>query len=284
MINIIFNKEDLIKSPLNYTGSKYKLLPQILPLFPNNINTFVDLFAGGCNVGVNISAYKIICNDILGQVIDFYRVCQINSVETMLGKFQAVIDTYELSRENKEGYLQLRQDYNDYRDVANKPYGFYMLVAHSFSNQIRFNKKGEFNLPFGKRTFNGDMRYNFVKFVNQIKNMNIEFVNDDFRQVNLDTLGENDFIYIDPPYSDTTASYNENNKWNMKYDLELFNLLNTVNERGVKFAMSNIYKTEWLIEWSKKYNVNYLDFNYKNCNYQKKDKSGNECEVLITNY
>ena len=42
-----FNKEDLIKSPLNYTGGKFKLLPQILPLFPNDINTFVDLFGGG---------------------------------------------------------------------------------------------------------------------------------------------------------------------------------------------------------------------------------------------
>lgn len=42
-----FNKEELIKSPLNYTGGKFKLLPQILPLFPNEINTFVDLFGGG---------------------------------------------------------------------------------------------------------------------------------------------------------------------------------------------------------------------------------------------
>lgn len=36
-----------IKSPLNYTGGKYKLLPQILPLLPNNIDTFIDLFWGG---------------------------------------------------------------------------------------------------------------------------------------------------------------------------------------------------------------------------------------------
>ena len=49
-----FKKEELIKSPLNYTGGKYKLLPQILPYFPNDINTFIDLFAGGCNVGINV--------------------------------------------------------------------------------------------------------------------------------------------------------------------------------------------------------------------------------------
>ena len=55
-----FKKEELIKSPLNYVGGKYKLLPQILPLFPDNINTFVDLFGGGFNVGINVKANKII--------------------------------------------------------------------------------------------------------------------------------------------------------------------------------------------------------------------------------
>ena len=54
----------LIQSPLNYTGGKYKLLPQILPLFPQGVNCFVDLFCGGCNVGINVEAKKIIYNDI----------------------------------------------------------------------------------------------------------------------------------------------------------------------------------------------------------------------------
>lgn len=50
----------MIQSPLNYTGGKFKLLPQILPYFPEDINIFVDLFCGGCNVGVNIDANTMI--------------------------------------------------------------------------------------------------------------------------------------------------------------------------------------------------------------------------------
>lgn len=50
----------MIQSPLNYTGGKYKLLPQILPLFPKDIDVFVDLFCGGCNVGINVDCSKII--------------------------------------------------------------------------------------------------------------------------------------------------------------------------------------------------------------------------------
>ena len=44
---------------MNYTGGKYKLLPQLLPLFPQDINTFVDLFTGGGNVAININSKKI---------------------------------------------------------------------------------------------------------------------------------------------------------------------------------------------------------------------------------
>ena len=52
-----------IKSPLNYTGGKYKILGPIFDIFPQDIGTFVDLFAGGFNVGINVEAEKIICND-----------------------------------------------------------------------------------------------------------------------------------------------------------------------------------------------------------------------------
>ena len=54
----------MIQSPLNYTGGKYKLLPQILPLFPKDINVFVDLFCGGCNVGINVDCNRVIYNDL----------------------------------------------------------------------------------------------------------------------------------------------------------------------------------------------------------------------------
>ncbi len=59
-----------IKSPVNYIGGKSKILHQILPLFPKEINQFVDLFAGGCNVGINANATKIYFNDNLIYLIE----------------------------------------------------------------------------------------------------------------------------------------------------------------------------------------------------------------------
>lgn len=63
-------KEKYIKSPLNYVGGKYKLLKDIIPLFPEKINTFVDLFGGGFNVGVNVNAERIIYNELCNQVVE----------------------------------------------------------------------------------------------------------------------------------------------------------------------------------------------------------------------
>ena len=62
----------MIESPLNYTGGKYKLLPQILPYFPKNIDRFVDIFCGGCNVGCNVKANSIVFNDNNIMIIYFF--------------------------------------------------------------------------------------------------------------------------------------------------------------------------------------------------------------------
>ena len=50
-------------SPLNYIGGKARILDQMLPFMPTDIDIFVDLFCGGCNVGMNVSAGYTIYND-----------------------------------------------------------------------------------------------------------------------------------------------------------------------------------------------------------------------------
>ena len=283
-----FNKENLVKSPLNYTGGKYKLLGQILPLFPDNINTFVDLFTGGCNVGVNVNANKIICNDYESSIIDLYNNLKNLTPNKALNYIDNTIEKYQLSKTNKEGYYLLREEYN-----SNKKYWymFYSLVAYSFNNQIRFNKKGEFNMPFGKNrsSFNARMRKNFEDFINRINNINIHFTNYNFRDLKIDKLDNNDFIYCDPPYLVTCATYNENDGWNEEKERELLQLLDNLNNKGIRFALSNVLEHNGreniiLKEWCKKYNIHYLNYSYTNCSYNKKANNKRSIEVLITNY
>lgn len=281
-----------VKGPLNYTGGKHKLLPQILPLFPKEINTFVDLFCGGGNVTVNVEAKRIIGNDSEKHVIRIYQYLKTHSIEEIISQIEEIVKDYSLTLENAEGFNKLRSDYNNPQyNKYDTNIMLYVLICFSFNHQFRFNSKGEFNMPFGKdrSRWNDAMKKNLINFQKVITDKDILFINKDFRELKIDKLNSNDFVYCDPPYLITCATYNEKDGWNEQCERNLLELLDRLNENNVKFALSNVLfskgKTnDILIEWSEKYNVHHLDYTYSNCSYHTKDKTSKPDEVLITNY
>ena len=285
---------DFIKSPLNYTGGKYKLLPQLLEIFPKEIDTFVDLFAGGGNVAVNVNAKHIIYNDIMWQVPEMLQEFKRVGVEECLQRIDYFIEAYELSKDNREGYLKLRECYNNSFDLEfllTDPLMLYTLICYSFNNQIRFNSKHEYNMPFGKNrsSCNPALREKFVAFVNRLQEIDIQFFSKDFRKLKIGGLRGSDFVYCDPPYLITVASYNENGGWGEQAERELLSKLDEIDKAGVRFGLSNVLESRGkentiLKEWAKRYKVNYLEHTYSNCSYHKKDKESKDVEVLITNY
>lgn len=237
-----FKKEELIKSPLNYVGGKFKLLPQIIPLFPDNIDIFIDLFGGGFNVGINVKANKIIYNDSCWQVSELLNIMKNTDLNEQLNLIKNYIKNYHLSKNNQDGYLQLRKFYNENHKNFSMPILLYTLICYSFNNQIRFNSKGEYNIPFGKRDYNKSLQNKLKSFVNKLHNKNIDFFSKDFRELKINNLLQNDFVYVDPPYYNSTASYNENNGWTEKDEKDLLNLLDQINNKNIKFALSNNFK------------------------------------------
>ena len=283
-----------IKSPMNYTGGKYKLLPQILPLFPTEINTFVDLFTGGGNIAVNVNANKIIANDFEPHIIHIYKTFQKYEIEELIKTIELAIQRFGLTIENADNFNKFREYYNKHIEDGYSfimPIMLYVLICYSFNHQFRFNSKGEFNMPFGKNRsqWNDTMKKNLINFHKAIIEKNIIFTNKNFNELKVDKLTPNDFVYCDPPYLITCATYNEKDGWNETHEKELLELLDNLNTQNIKFALSNVLfskgKTnDMLIEWSKKYNVHHLDYTYQNCNYHTKDKNSKPDEVLITNY
>lgn len=278
------NKNNYIKSPLNYVGGKYKLLKQIIPLFPANINTFVDLFGGGFNVGINVKANRIIYNDTCEQVVELLNELHIKPTVDCLKEIDDLINRFQLSKENQDGFNELRDYYNNQNQ---NPLVFYTMICYAFNYQIRFNQQGKYNMPFGKNrsSFNPTLKSKFIEFVEQLHKGDYIFSNNDFRKINISKLSDNDFIYCDPPYFNSVAAYNENGGWTEQDEKDLLYLLDTLHSQGVKFALSNNlkYDNPLLEDWRKKYNTHYLNGDYSNCNYQKKDKS-KDVEILITNY
>lgn len=280
-----------IKCPLNYTGGKYKLLPHLMNAFPKEIDTFVDLFAGGFNVGVNVEADKIICNDHITYLIDLYKELKKNSIEDTLSFIKLRIEEYNLSQTNAEGYNALRDYYNEEKNIMD----LFVLTCFSFNHQIRFNNKHKFNTPFGKErsSFNKNIEANLVNFCEAIKTKNVIFENRDFLDIDMEELSMKSLVYCDPPYLISTGSYNDGKRgfkdWTDKEEKQLLDLLDHLNEKGIKFALSNVLyhkgmSNELLIDWSKKYKTIYLEKSYANCNYQFKDRDAKTVEVLIVNY
>ena len=197
-----------------------------------------------------------------------------------------------LANYNKEPFLKLREDYNRKLNKGIEDYAcLYVLIVFSFNNQVRFNSKGEFNLPVGKRDFNSKMRNKLILFSKKLKEKDIEFYSKDFREIDINKISKNTFIYCDPPYLITTAGYNENGMWTDKEEKDLLNFLKKLDKKGLKFALSNVLESknkenkilkDWILE--NNFYCNYLKKDYSNSNYQRKEKDSVSVEVLVTNY
>lgn len=302
---------NIVKSPLNYTGGKYKILDQIIPIFPKNLDLFVDLFSGGSNVGINVDAKRIVCVDKQKEVIRLMDLFKKYEDGYIIDKLEKIIDKYELSNSllngyemyrctsdkglgsyNKNKYIELRNDYNNMKyDSIEKDFLFLILVIYGFNNQIRFNNDGQFNMPVGKRDLNNSLRKKLKEFITKLKEKNIEFVNSDFREFAIET-NTNTLVYCDPPYFLGTASYNENGGWTKQDELDLLNYLTILDSKGVKFALSNVLEHkglthELLYSWVREHNytVHYISCDYNNSNYHKQNGNiSKTIEVLITNF
>ncbi|MDK2967734.1 MULTISPECIES: Dam family site-specific DNA-(adenine-N6)-methyltransferase [Lacrimispora] len=280
-----------IKSPLNYTGGKFKILEPVFQAFPADIRTFVDVFAGGFNIGINAEAETIICNDQINYLIEMFQMFQSTEIHELLERIRDIISTYQLTQQNKDGYYALRSDYNQTRDLTK----LFVLTCYAFNHQIRFNNSHEFNSPFGRNrsSFNSNIERNLTRFCLALQKKNIQFTNRDFTELDYSKLGPEDLVYCDPPYLISTGNYNDGNRgfkdWKEKEERELLDLLDRLNQKGIRFALSNVFyhkglSNELLIEWSRKYRIHYIDKTYSNCNYQFKERDAVTVEVLITNY
>lgn len=303
----------LVASPLNYTGGKYRLLPQILPHFPKRIDRMVDLFCGGCNVGLNAGCSQVTFNDRNGPLLGLLRLLQQRERGELFEQLEGLIDRYGLSRSdvwsyahygcesgsglgayNRGPYLALRADYNRLRGHnPQEELMLFLLIAYSFNNQIRFNRSGEYNLPVGKRDFNRRMREKLGAFIDRLQCGDYRFTQYDFRQFPLDGLDEHSLVYADPPYLVGRATYNEQGGWSETDERDLLAWLDQLHGRGVPFALSNLLTSrgrqnrlllDWLAHNEGRYRAIDLRYTYANASYHGKQRQAEAREVLVVNY
>ncbi len=295
------------RSPFFYVGDKYKLMSQLGRLFPKKINNFYEPFVGGGTVFLNIQAKKYFLNDIDKNLINIHKILIKNASikNDFFIDLEKIIYKYKLSHSykkdivpdflkktfkktyyakfNKTGYEKLRKQVN--KNKENDPLILYVLLIYGFNRMLRFNGRGKFNLPVGNVDFNKNVVNALNSYFSFVQDKNINLTAKDFKQfLNKINYLKDDFIYLDPPYLITSSEYNK--LWSEKLEVDLLSLVDNLNEKNIKFALSNVThyngdKNNLLIKWMKKYNVHKIESNYINYhNNQKKQIT----EVLITNY
>lgn len=300
------DKKDVTRSPFFYVGDKYKLMPQLLKLFPKNIDNYFEPFCGGGSSFMNVVANKYILNDIDSYIIKMHNMLNVYAYtpEMFFTVVESIENKYNLSasyrqdivpnelkeqfkktyfaKYNKQGFDRMRLDFN--KNKTNMEL-LYVMLIYGFNRMLRFNSKGDFNLPVGNVDLNKNVIDALDNYFRFCKNNELHFSCLDFRKFfKMCDFKENDFIYLDPPYLISNSEYNK--IWTEKDEIDLLNILDQLNAKGVRFAISNLLeckgvKNKIFIEWAKKYKVYDVNSNYINYH---DNSTKNSKEVLVTNY
>ncbi len=231
------------ESPLNYIGSKARMIFEIKKYLPCDINTFVDAFGGGFNVGINSDSSRIIYNDLNHFVKDLVESFKINDTHQYLLYLRRVIKKYNLVAKNSNSYSKVRDYYNSLPFEKRDPKLLYAVILYGYNQQIRFNGDHDFNNPVGMRWFNDKVLEKMISFSRVIKEKTVLFESVDYKKL-LDKIDFDSFVYMDPPYRLTTGSYNDGKRgfkgWGFEAEKKMFEFADILNEKSIRFMISYV--------------------------------------------
>ena len=248
LCNMKNSSEKTIVPPIKIQGIKTKLVPWIRELLEtNNISTdrrWIEPFTGSGVVGFNVGRLfkSHIMTDSNPHIIQFYKGVLDNSITAEYVRANLEYNGELLQKDGEVHYKEVRRRFNE----EHSPIDFLFLSRAGFNGMMRFNSKGEFNIPFCKKPERFSKAY-ITKICNQVQavadvmhsaDSEWTFKNQDFR-VTIKEATENDIIYCDPPYYGRYTEYYSN--WSKEDERELFLML---SECPAKFVLSTWHHNE----------------------------------------
>jgi DNA adenine methylase len=184
-----------LRPPLKWAGGKRWQIPHLLPLWEGHHGRrLVEPFCGGLAVTLGLLPERALLNDINPHVIHFY------------GWLKRGFVTDVSMRKSERHFYAQRRRFNALlargrADSAEAAALFYYLNRTCYNGLCRFNRSGEFNVPFG--------RYKTINYTRDFSGYSVifkdwEFTNLDFEKLPLE---KTDFVYADPPYDVEFTSY-----------------------------------------------------------------------------
>ena len=275
-------------------GNKIKVLPDIEPLFYKNCDNFYDMFGGSGTVVLNVDYKNRYYNELNPFIYELFEMFTKYSIEELYIYIENKIKEYNLiSVKSKhsddynlavENFNKLKSNYNKNKDVRD----LYILSCFSINHLIRFNSNKEFNVFYG--TDSSCYHENRLLASKPLfENKNIILSNKDYRDME---IKDNSFVYLDPPYYNTMAVYNEDRAfqsgWTLDDEYSLYNYLENLDKKNIKWGLSNSLRNDKIIDWanSNNYYIKYIDHPFSNqFNNRFNNRFNNDrIELFITNY
>ena len=205
---------------IKYRGGKSKEIAHFISNMPEHYNRYIEPFFGGGALYFYLEPQNAIINDVNAKLYSFYKQMkeeypterrQLDELQIIYERNQKEYDELKkqhpedrVENKNEELYYKMRDMFNhkikcEYLDAV----VYFFINKTSYSGMIRYNAKGEYNVPFGRyKNLNTklitDKHYELLK--------RKEIYNYDYSEI-FNMAGNNDFIFLDPPYDCVFSDY-----------------------------------------------------------------------------
>jgi DNA adenine methylase len=220
-----------MKPLVKYRGGKSKEIPHLIKHIPKYGGRYIEPFFGGGALYFHLEPKKAIINDINSKLIAFYHGVK-NDFENLNKELEEIGKIYKINRkkfeelkqktpeqrvkdDNEALYYELRDMFND---LIDKKYSdallYFFINKTAYSGMIRYNSKGEFNVPYGRYA---NLNTSLVTISHNRLLSNTEIYNLDYKEI-FEMAEEDDFMFLDPPYDCIFSDYG-----NVEYKEDGFN-------------------------------------------------------------
>ena len=209
-----------MKPLVKYRGGKSKEIPHLIKHIPQYSGRYIEPFFGGGALFFHLEPKRAIINDINSKLISFYLGVK-NDFDTLKKELSEIERVYAINRrnfeelksktpdkrvedENEPLYYQIRDMFNE---LTEKKYSdallYFFINKTAYSGMIRYNAKGEFNVPYGRYA---NLNTSLVTISHSKLLANTEIYNLDYSEI-FQLATKDDFMFLDPPYDCVFSDY-----------------------------------------------------------------------------
>lgn len=270
---------------LKWAGGKRQLRSELTRRLPDRWGTYFEPFIGGGALLVELANTGLLGRAVIGdknpELVNLYRVVK----QDPDALARALSD--EKFRNDDESFRQLKAEFNSLIGTKKRPVDRAALLVylnkHSYNGLWRVNRKGQYNVPFGKHTrLSLPSHQSIQKFSSMLRDMTL--MHADFEQI-VRTAKQGDFVYFDPPYHplSKTARFTDYTTGGFLFEDQerLAGVYRRLSKRGVRLMLSNSC-TDEIKDLYDDFPINIVPAKrFINC---KGEKRSGASELIITNY